>query len=685
MSSAEVFVVILAVIWLNILPYCSNQAHDVPVSTGDTGLFGVDIAKDICSISSPCPPAQSCKVLEQVGYICTCPTGYVGTNCTTECATHAADIVFLLDSSDSISDENWVKMLHFVSSVVGQLQVDEGYHRIAIITFGDQPTLDIKLTDYNTTNDIITRVKELAHKKEKTNLAGSLRLMRTAIFQSGSARNMHIGFLITDGAGNVERDRIFEEARLVKEAGIAMFAIGIGRLIHPIELEAVASRPLSKHLFLEYGFEALKNIINAVLESTCDLMPKYTPGGTGYTGIPGQSGSTGQIGPTGEPGPPGIKGTKGTLGGRGRSGARGKSGSTGERGQSGMTGFVGQRGLSGQRGPQGLPGDQGDPGREGPSIASPRGLTGSSGTSGMVGRTGPTGEVGTGGDAGVTGLTGVTGIHGVVGPLGNQGATGFTGDRGATGVIGPLGPPGEDGPTGFIYEDSDECALNTSRCHHICINERSGYKCKCHSGYKLLNDGFTCAEIDECLIKNGGCEQQCTNTEGSFVCSCLLGYTMSRDSLTCIDVDECCSNQVPINPCPRTHVCINTRGSYTCILKDRIRIPGQKLRIMTTVVVNGTSLMSMFLRRNVVIGVFIWLCALTVLAIICVLLANTTHYVANYSVPAAGRYYYHDRRPRPSGPPQETAGNNRKLLQDPIAAQVEINHRPESVVQNTST
>jgi len=41
-----------------------------------------------------------------------------------ECATHAADIVFLLDSSDSISDDNWVKMLHFVSSVVGQLQVN---------------------------------------------------------------------------------------------------------------------------------------------------------------------------------------------------------------------------------------------------------------------------------------------------------------------------------------------------------------------------------------------------------------------------------------------------------------------------------------------------------------------------------------------------------------------------------
>ena len=43
-------------------------------------------------------------------------------------------------------------------------QVDDNYHRVAVITFGDEPTLEIQLDDYNSTNDIITRVRDLVHK-----------------------------------------------------------------------------------------------------------------------------------------------------------------------------------------------------------------------------------------------------------------------------------------------------------------------------------------------------------------------------------------------------------------------------------------------------------------------------------------------------------------------------------------
>ena len=57
---------------------------DIPADADDTDdMFDIDIAKDVCSVTKPCPPAQSCRVLEQVGYICRCPAGFVGVNCTT--------------------------------------------------------------------------------------------------------------------------------------------------------------------------------------------------------------------------------------------------------------------------------------------------------------------------------------------------------------------------------------------------------------------------------------------------------------------------------------------------------------------------------------------------------------------------------------------------------------------------
>lgn len=43
-------------------------------------------------------------------------------------------------------------------------------------------------------------------------------------------------------------------------------------------------------------------------------------------------------------------------------------------------------------------------------------------------------------------------------------------------------------------EDVDECERSEGqRCLHICINTLGSYKCECHPGYALMQDGHTCA------------------------------------------------------------------------------------------------------------------------------------------------------------------------------------------------
>lgn len=62
----------------------------------------------------------------------------------------AADIAFILDSSGSIGQDNWHKVLEFVTSVVDDLDIDGGTHRIGIASFGSYAFCEIYLDQFST-------------------------------------------------------------------------------------------------------------------------------------------------------------------------------------------------------------------------------------------------------------------------------------------------------------------------------------------------------------------------------------------------------------------------------------------------------------------------------------------------------------------------------------------------------
>ena len=61
-----------------------------------------------------------------------------------------ADIAFILDSSGSIGQANWHKVLEFVTSVVDSLDVDGGTHRVGIAVFGTYAFSEIYLDSFIT-------------------------------------------------------------------------------------------------------------------------------------------------------------------------------------------------------------------------------------------------------------------------------------------------------------------------------------------------------------------------------------------------------------------------------------------------------------------------------------------------------------------------------------------------------
>ncbi|XP_041038009.1 endosialin-like [Carcharodon carcharias] len=115
------------------------------------------------------------------------------------------------------------------------------------------------------------------------------------------------------------------------------------------------------------------------------------------------------------------------------------------------------------------------------------------------------------------------------------------------------------------------CAVGNGGCQHACLDEGAFYHCRCREGYRLGEDGRSCAppdgcpggyrreggecrDADECL--SGPCAAgECVNTEGSYLCRCPEGYR--PEGSECLDVDECLGT-----PCDQ--LCANTEGSYQC-------------------------------------------------------------------------------------------------------------------------
>ena len=96
-----------------------------------------------------------------------------------------------------------------------------------------------------------------------------------------------------------------------------------------------------------------ETMVEEVIVSLADVLPKGDKGEVGSPGKPGLTGSSGPRGPGGAPGAPGVKGERGE---RGEEGERGREGIQGDKGEAGRDGAPGMDGRAGLPGPPGPPG-----------------------------------------------------------------------------------------------------------------------------------------------------------------------------------------------------------------------------------------------------------------------------------------------------------------------------------------
>nr|XP_004663113.2 matrilin-2 isoform X1 [Jaculus jaculus] len=210
-------------------------------------------------------------------YVCKCSEGFVlaedRRHCK-RCTEGPIDLVFVIDGSKSLGEENFEIVKHFVTGVIESLAVSPKAARVGLLQYSTQVRTEFTLRNFNSAKDMKKAVSHVKYmgKGSMTGLALKHMFERSFTQVEGarplSSRVPRVAIVFTDGRA---QDDVSEWASKAKANGITMYAVGIGKAIEE-ELQEIASEPADKHLFYAEDFSSMGEISEKLKQGICEAL-----------------------------------------------------------------------------------------------------------------------------------------------------------------------------------------------------------------------------------------------------------------------------------------------------------------------------------------------------------------------------------------------------------------------------
>lgn len=182
-----------------------------------------------------------------------------------------ADLAFVLDTSGSISDENFKKQKNFVKALASSFDPSSTKHQLGLISYSNDAQMEVSFkekADRKTFEEAIDRVP---HKKGRTRLDKALKLASSQLFTAnGGIRpgQRKVMIILTDGRQSQDPDTVplQDAVRPLKQLGVRIYAVAIGDEVDLPDLLPVTD---SKDVFTVSDFDDLANMANDIALKTC--------------------------------------------------------------------------------------------------------------------------------------------------------------------------------------------------------------------------------------------------------------------------------------------------------------------------------------------------------------------------------------------------------------------------------
>ncbi|XP_073510796.1 uncharacterized protein [Phyllobates terribilis] len=183
----------------------------------------------------------------------------------------AADIVFLVDESWSVGEDNFQIVKDFIRSMITSFQntdvLGKEGMRFGVAVYGDSPRMSIELSDYETIQEVMLALQSVSYKGGNTKTGEALAYLADRVFNPSISREdvPKIVLLLTDGKSG---DLVEEKAQRLQDRGVTIFAIGI-KDADQRELMKIASDPVEEHVIIVRDYWSLFDMLPRIARRIC--------------------------------------------------------------------------------------------------------------------------------------------------------------------------------------------------------------------------------------------------------------------------------------------------------------------------------------------------------------------------------------------------------------------------------
>uniref|UniRef100_A0A8C2X4P3 Collagen, type XIV, alpha 1b n=1 Tax=Cyclopterus lumpus TaxID=8103 RepID=A0A8C2X4P3_CYCLU len=193
------------------------------------------------------------------------------------CKAARADLVFLVDGSWSIGDDNFLKIIRFLYSTSGALdQIGPDGTQVAIAQFSDDARTEFKLNSYSDKERLLDAINKISYKGGNTKTGRAIQHVKENIFtvEGGVRRGIpNVLVVLTDGRSQDDVNKVSKEMQM---EGYIVFAIGFADADYG-ELVSIASSPSDRHVFFVDDLDAFTNIEEKLVTFVCEAATATCP------------------------------------------------------------------------------------------------------------------------------------------------------------------------------------------------------------------------------------------------------------------------------------------------------------------------------------------------------------------------------------------------------------------------
>ncbi|KAM3858204.1 collagen, type XXVIII, alpha 1a [Diretmus argenteus] len=225
--------------------------------------------------------------------------------CGLKCRESPLELVFVIDSSESVGPENFELVKDFVNALIDRVSVSREASRVGVVLYSHVDVVVASLQQQSSQEDLKTAIRKMPYLGEGT-FTGSAIHRANQLFRAARPGVRKVAIVLTDGQAD-RRDAVQPESAAdeAHAAGVEVFVIGVVNKTDPLyeqfqaEMKAIASDPDPEgYVYLIDDFMTLPILESKLLSRICEqydgrmfvpksfLPPTFVPAPEAHTEAP---------------------------------------------------------------------------------------------------------------------------------------------------------------------------------------------------------------------------------------------------------------------------------------------------------------------------------------------------------------------------------------------------------------